>query len=340
GEEAGEESGEEAGEESGEEAGEEAGVEPGVEPGEEAGEEPGEEARSLARAAYARGQELFEAGQFEEAEAAFEEAYGHVPNPVVLLGLAEARARQGDMVAAAQALDRYLLERPEAPDRVQVEERIAELKGTPATLVLRVEPSDAVVRIDGADPVREVPVQVELAPGDHEVRVRREGYLTYEEIVTLEPGAREKLEVALEPEPPPPEEELFGAGDGIGEATDGETTAADEEQDGVHMGVWVATGVAAASLVAGTVLGFRAMHEQTEFDDDPTAATADRGERLALFADVAFGLSLGAALTALVLYLTDGAEDGDDGDDDASARLRVTPAVGASSGGVNARVRF
>lgn len=312
---------------------------PGLAVAQDATVQPGEEARGLAREAYARGQELFEAGQFEQAEEAFAEAYGHVPNPVVLLGLAEARARQGDMVGAAQALDKYLIDRPDAPDRVQVEERIAELEATPATLAVRVEPSDAWVQIGSAEPERQLPSEIELPPGDHEVVVRLDGYLTHEEVVTLEPGGREKLEVTLEPEPPPPEEELFGAGDGIEEPVEGAPAATGDEESGVHMGVWVATGVAAASLVAGTVLGFMAMHEQSEFDENPTAATADKGERLALFADVAFGLSLGAALTGLVLYLTDDAGDGDD-DDSESARLRVTPVVGASSGGVSAGVRF
>jgi len=57
---------------------------------------PSMEDRKQAREAYRRGQELFRDGRYEEAEAAFEEAYRLVPNPVVWVGIAEARERQGN----------------------------------------------------------------------------------------------------------------------------------------------------------------------------------------------------------------------------------------------------
>src|SRR5687768_1159681 len=46
--------------------------------------------RDRAREAYARGQEAFRTGDYDGAATAFREAYDAVPNPVVLLGLAEA----------------------------------------------------------------------------------------------------------------------------------------------------------------------------------------------------------------------------------------------------------
>ncbi|MEM9191378.1 MAG: hypothetical protein AAGF12_19560, partial [Myxococcota bacterium] len=47
-----------------------------------------DEERARARDSYARGQELFRAGEYDEAEAAFNDAYDAIPNPIVLLGIA------------------------------------------------------------------------------------------------------------------------------------------------------------------------------------------------------------------------------------------------------------
>src|SRR5690606_4388952 len=68
--------------------------------------------------------------------------------------------------------------------------------------------------------------------------------------------------------------------------------------------VWVATGVAGAGLVTGVILGGFALKQKADFDVRPREATADKGERLALFADVGFGIAAAAGITALVLYFT------------------------------------
>jgi tetratricopeptide (TPR) repeat protein len=88
---------------------------------------PTAEQRTRAREAYTRGQQLFDAGQFEQAQAAFEEAYSQVPNPVVLLGVASAQERRGLRAEARATLERYLRESPNARDRASIEQRIAAL---------------------------------------------------------------------------------------------------------------------------------------------------------------------------------------------------------------------
>jgi hypothetical protein len=115
--------------------------------------------------------------------------------------------------------------------------------------------------------------------------------------------------------------------------------------------VWVAAGIGAAGLVAGTVLGFLALGEQSDFDNMPSERTADRGERYALFADVGFGVAAVGFLTALVLNFATGGDDDDraapegEGGESASARrtrlrLGVAPVVGPQGGGMSARLVF
>ena len=103
--------------------------------------------------------------------------------------------------------------------------------------------------------------------------------------------------------------------------------------------LWVTGGIGVAGLVTGSVLGFLALKEHSKFDSHPTDASADRGERLALFADVGFGVGALAIVTAAVLYFT--YDDKPDSDSDASsARLTLTPVLSPSTAAASARLRF
>jgi hypothetical protein len=313
--------------------------------------EPSEQARETAREAYARGQRLYEEGAFRKAESAFIEAYAAVPNPVVLLGIAKAREAQNHSRRALAALERYLDERPDAPDREQVEERVAELRaavGAPTTLRVTSTPPGASVRIDGEDTGKTTPAELELEPGEHAVTLRLEGYEDGSRTVRVREGESAELSLPLEEsEPPGPETEPFGEGIGIQPPkADSEPSAAPSEE-GAETGVWIATGVAGGALVAGTVLGFLALSEQSDFDAAPSEEAADDGQRFALFADVSFGLALGAGITAIVLHFTSTeASEDDTGSGESVAVKRdgpqvdVTPSVGRNGGGIGARVRF
>src|SRR5207302_5899951 len=58
------------------------------------------------------------------------------------------------------------------------------------------------VALDGK-PIGQTPIPTALpiSPGDHELRFTRDGYLPRTEPLTLGEGAKETLEVALEPDP-------------------------------------------------------------------------------------------------------------------------------------------
>ena len=47
-----------------------------------------------------------------------------------------------------------------------------------------------------------------------------------------------------------------------------------------------------------------AYQEQQDYRDNPTKETADKGERLALFADISFGLAALSAITSFTLFMT------------------------------------
>lgn len=292
--------------------------------------EPSQEQIEAARAAYSHGEALFAEGKYAEAKAAFEQAYEAIPNPVVLLPIAESEIRLGNFEAAHAALQRYLNERSDAPDRAEVEQKIADLLATPATLVVSSDPPGAAIAIDGQSTGKTTPAEIPVTRGDHRVELTLPGHEPQSTSVTARIGARHELHVALQPEPPPP------------------VAAAppDLKVDAMRQGdpttaLWITGIVGAAGIVTGTVLGFMALAESSDFDANPTAESADRGERLALFTDVSFGLGAMALLTGAVIYLTTGdAEPAPASAAQARGHIRVTPAASADGAGVIAKTRF
>ncbi len=308
---------------------------------------PSAEARKKAREAYAEGQRLFRQGRFQDAEVAFLRAYEHVPNAVVWVSVAEARARRGNVAGAIEAYERYLRERPDAPDKATIEKKLEELRATPARLQVVSEPPGASILVDGEETGKQAPAELEVPGGTHELRLRLEGMEEASQQVSVAPGERREVRIALRPAATPEPEAAEAPGaveddeaddaledDGEGDLLAPPTTAA----GGPSTAVWVSAGVAAAGLVSGTVLGFLALSEESAFQENPTTETADRGERYALFADVAFGVGAVAAVTALVLHFADMPPE--EGEEDDLAAVRLTPLAGPTGAGVAARVDF
>jgi tetratricopeptide (TPR) repeat protein len=296
-----------------------------------------DEARERARVSYARGQELFRAGQFEQAERAFREAYEAVPNPVVLLGISETLERRNRGAESVTVLEQYLAERVNAPDRTEVEARIARIRARPARLVITSVPAGAAIRINGEERAEVTPAELEVPPEQYTVTLQLDGYADATEAVEAQFATNHKIELTLT-EPVEEPEEALGVGEG--DEYEPEPPPVVEAERSVSAGVWVMTAIGGAALVAGTVLGFLALSEQAEFDEMPSEDTATRGERFALFADVSFGLALAAGITAVVLYLTDSASDAEDAAVVGEEQVRWSPVVTAQGGGIDAQVRF
>jgi len=304
-------------------------------------QQPNAQTRNAARDAYGRGQTAFREGRFAEAEAAFTEAFALIPNPVVLLGVAESRERLGNVPGAIQTLEQYLVLRPDAPDTASIQERLTVLRATPGTLSVASTPAGAAIALDGTDTGVVTPAELPAPPGEHTIALSLEGYEAGTATATVPPGGRAEAsaELVALPEPEPVVEPTPPATEPVEPEP---TTPATSTDEGPSAALWVTSGVAAAALVGGTVLGFMALSREAEFDDMPTAGRADDGERFALFADVLFGVAGAAAITAIVLFLT--SDDGDDDaggeeEDDATA-FTIAPSVGRRGGGVSAQLQF
>ncbi|MCB9628272.1 MAG: tetratricopeptide repeat protein [Sandaracinaceae bacterium] len=329
---------------------------------------PGEASQHAAHAAFV-------AGDFAEAERLYEQAFSESASPVMLVGLADARERQGNAAGAVEALERYLALRPDAPDQSAVTARVAALRALRGVVLVTAEPPGE-VWLDGERTGYVTPVELTLPPGQHGIAVTLRGELVGEHAVEVPFGGRTTLalvEGAPVPEPVEGAEQGDTAGggeDALGtpavEDTPDATAEGDEgaqsdavslEGDGVPLtepeetatpdapsryeprrAAAISAGVAAGTLVMGTVLGFMALTEQSNFDEHPSDRAADRGERLALFSDVMFGVAGIAAVTSVVLYVTDRRAARQQ--DAEASRLRLTPLAGRRGAGFGAVLQF
>ena len=306
-----------------------------------ADETPSTAATARAREAYEKGQQYFDAGEYKNAEAAFREAYAAVPNPVVLLSVGECQKRAGEYAEAASTFERYLKEKPDAKDRAEVENKIEEIRSMPATLAVTTDPPGAKISIDGSDSGLVSPAEVEIAPGEHTVELSLETGETVTKTVQADFGARHELMVEIGAENLV---DPFDTGSDVASVYDAELEAEEYENTArSSVAPWIVMSVGAAALVAGTFLGAMALSEESDFNEHPTTDSADTGEQLALFADVAFGVGAVTVVTGLVLLLTE--EDPERDETGAAAkgsgpRVLAAPVLLRDGGGMAASVRF
>lgn len=308
-----------------------------------------DDARARARAAYAEGQRLFEAGDFAGALAQFETAWSSVdsPPPVVLLGIASAEERLGRTEDAIETLNRYLVVRPDAPDRASIEERIRSLGGTVAppngTVAFTSDPAGAVIGVDGTPTGSVTPAELRLSPGEHRYDLAMDGYDLAEGTVTVASSGRAEISVTLTATESAGLADAFADEGEDGEDGGGGETPAPTPSSDPSAATWAMFAVTGVALVTGTVFGFMALSRQSDFDVMPTRAAADEGEAFALAADLAFGVTVAAGITAIVLYATDrpaaapaessARREGDGERADDGLRVAVSPWASPTGGG-------
>jgi tetratricopeptide (TPR) repeat protein len=301
---------------------------PAVTPPTAAGK-PSLEALDRARLSYARGQAAFERSYYVVALAAFQDAYENVPNPIVLVSVGESAAKAGRVDLALQAYDEYLRLRPDAPDHADVTQKRAQLVQSPARLVITSDPAGADIVVDDKVTGQRTPATIEVPPGAHRVSLVLAGYAVDALPVEAGPGAHIEHAFQLQAIPkqellPSPETPIAAPA-----AATSVPTAA----------IVVTSSLGAVGLITGTVLGIAALSARSDYQNNPTADKADQGERLALFADVGFGVGAMALITTAVLLFThDTPEDVETPGQ--TAKLSVLPQITPSGASATAKLRF
>ncbi|MBX3269453.1 MAG: PEGA domain-containing protein [Sandaracinaceae bacterium] len=286
--------------------------------------------RARARQLYTEAQALFQAGNYAQAEASFRAAYDAVPNPVVLRAIASAQEQQGNIAGAIQTLEQYLRDAPGANDRAEVEGRLQAFRQRPAQIAITSTPPGARIVLDGRDTGHVTPHEVTMSGGAHTIELHLEGYTATQQQFEAQAGTRARLEIGLDAAADP----LGTSGGDQQHADDGGGGGGGGSSD-PSVGVWVLAGIGAATLIAGTVFGFLALSEQSNFDTAPANDIADRGETFALVADISFGVAALSVIAAVVLYVVERASA-----DSSQQAAIVAPFATRDGGGIAAQLRF
>jgi hypothetical protein len=160
------------------------------------------------------------------------------------------------------------------------------------SLAVTAVPGPAAVFV-GGEPRGTTPVKLELPPGAYVVEVRQAGLRPYRAQVSVVAGVLTELNADLTPPPPPP---------------------AAPERGRLGVATWATWGVAVAALATGVALGvtelgtqsdYNAIAPSTRADVDRMRSLRDRGDRLALGADVALGVGGAAVIAAAILTYRD-----------------------------------
>ena len=146
------------------------------------------------------------------------------------------------------------------------------------------------LRSDGRGGIEPLAEPLELAPGDHTIEVRADGYLPFRKSATF--AERQRATVEL-----------------------------DDLRKPKKTKAWIALGVAGAGVAAGSIFGVLALNKRTEYDDlaaqrgivtegmniDPELdSVRSSGKRNSLLSDIGFGVGLVALGASIYWFATEG----------------------------------
>ncbi len=294
----------------------------------------------IAREHYQNGKSFYEDGKYAEALVEFQAAFDAKPHPIVLKSIAECKALTGDVVGAIETLELFLAA-PITPGRDTVIGRLDELRGMVGTVEVKSEPPGAQIVIDGKDTEKVTPAIITVNFGDREIVLTVPDYEPVAKTTKPEKGARSTAVF------------VNFAEEGVSTITDvvapvGPVPGPEPQPEikvdkpGPHPAFWACMAVAGVTLVSGTVFGTMALADEKDYNDHPTEAKKDAGERNALIADISFGIAIAAAVAGTVVLFTvdNKGKRKTKKKKEAKAKFDIVPVLGQNVVGAQASVQF
>jgi len=166
-------------------------------------------------------------------------------------------------------------------------------------------PPGATVFIDGKPQPGVTPLDVDVPPGAHTVSFKLDKYDSKDSSVTVPFAAKasvsETLTIATVAPPPPPPPPPVATTTPPPAATD---TPPPPPETHSKAPAYITGGLAIAAAGVGTVFGILALGNKSDYNKNPTTATADSGENHALISDMSFFVAVTLGVTSAVLFLT------------------------------------
>lgn len=291
--------------------------------------QPSDAAR--ARAAFERGVDEMEAGRWQTALDAFDESLAIRPTQVASLNRGKCLESLHRPREALQAYERFLADfggEATAPRRAHAEERIRELRATMGTLSVSVDVPGATLSVDGevmgTAPLAE---PLLLPAGTHAVVAHVEGRPDATATATVRAGEPTQIVLqvpaaaAPEPASPPPDHALPPAPPA--------PRPAPPERAGLAPGFfWSAAVLTIGGAIATGILGALVVSKDADYRDSVPRTREDQsaGETLVLVTDVAFGVTVVAAVGAVILLTQTDFGGAHDDRESAHLELELGPA--------------
>jgi hypothetical protein len=301
---------------------------------------------AAAKKHYGEGEKMFKAGDYAGALAAFKEANDikSTPHAERYIGLSEDNLGHYD--AAVEWYDKFLEHVPDklAAQGDEIRKREAEIKAMPGKVHVESTPPGAILTVDDKLETTPTPLDVELAPGQHTLKLSSPGHATATKVVDVAFASTQTVTTELTPEAAPPPAPVVAEAPPPPPQPAPVVPPAPPEPRSIVPAV-VTGGLAVASAVVGTVFGVIALNDKSNFNSNPTTQTADNGDTHALISDMAFGVALTFGVTSVVLLLTKdepAATTSSTAPRTKTAKVTITPTpiVGAHSGGAGFALKF
>lgn len=284
---------------------------------------PSDEAKAAqAKDLFAAGQKLYKAGKVADAVVKFEEALELKEHPSIYFNLGTCHEKLGNTAQALRSYRDYLRLSPSANDKAQVADAIANLErklketGVQQLLVFT-EPPTARIEVDGKVLSSSSPASIELPAGPHTLTVRAIGYQTVEKPFTWSIARAQEMTVNLELAPPDAPVRVADKPVAAVKPTEGpmrNVTFHPVSTGRQRVMTWVMGGAAVAALGGGIALGLASNGSLGTLrgGEPKESAVAQRlyddARGFAIGANIAYGVAITAAVTAVVLFFVEGNE--------------------------------
>jgi len=304
---------------------------------------------AAAKKHYGEGDKKYKAGDFAAALVEFKAATDIKSTPQAERYIGMTEDNLGHYAAAAEWYDRFLAHVPEklASEGDEIKKRDAEIKALPGKVHIESVPAGANVTVDDKPQATPAPVDVELPPGSHTVKVAAQGRLPAEKQIDVGFASTQTVSVALDPAPPaapaPPPPVAMAPPPPLA------PPPPPPPEPRSKVPAYITGGLAIAAAGVGTVFGVLALNDHSNFEKTPTTQIADNGDTHSLISDMSFGVAITFGVTSAVLFLTKDEAPApvtskDTTTEKASKRsamtITPTPMVGPHSGGAGFTMQF
>jgi hypothetical protein len=317
--------------------------------------EPNKAELTAAKKHYAEAEKKYNAGDFAAAETEFKAANDIKAAPPTerYIGLCEDKL--GHPQTAVDWYDKFLAHVPDklADKGDEVRKREAEIKAMPGRVHIESTPPGASITVDDKPQSGPTPTDVDLAPGQHTIKLSQQGRLSASKTVDVAYASKQTVSSNLEPDLPAATPGLPVAATPPPAPETPPPPPPPPPEPRSKVPAYVTGGLAIVAAGVGTVFGIMTLGDKSDFDKNPTTSTADNGDTHALITDMAFGIALTFGITSAVLFLTkdeppaassaaprDVTAKAQKTDKSRHVTVTPTPMVGAHSGGAGLTVRF